>query len=298
MPVNVRTSNSSRPSTASIFAGRLARLLSSNALAVPGSFLVVLITNAIYLATLFSDDVVEDLSLEIGKAYWKERTIGAISRILTSPFVHATSLHIIVNQSAFFALSGPVEQRRRSAASADNGAPPPGAFSHLWLVVVLGALSNIIFLSSLFILDALDIFLMEGEGLTMGLSGIVFALIVIHHNILVSRDAFLSPTAERRSIFGAFSVPVALYPWAALLVVGVLFPDISFLVHFAGVIVGFLYTHSFLNPIIILPSGLLSKMDAVVGRLTGASYAPLLPQPVTSRTGRDNVDPHDADLAR
>ena len=62
----------------------------------------------------------------------------------------------------------------------------------------------------------------------MGLSGVVFGLIVVDN--AVSR-------AAQRSIFGFFTVPAKLYPWALLLFWQLLMPGASFLGHLCGVAV-------------------------------------------------------------
>lgn len=62
----------------------------------------------------------------------------------------------------------------------------------------------------------------------VGLSGVVFGLIVV--DTAVSR-------AAQRSIFGFFSVPAKLYPWALLLLWQLLMPGASFLGHLSGVAV-------------------------------------------------------------
>lgn len=48
-------------------------------------------------------------------------------------------------------------------------------------------------------------------------------------------DSRLS-TAERRSVFGFFSVPARLYPWAMLVLWQLLVPQASFLGHLCGLL--------------------------------------------------------------
>ena len=62
----------------------------------------------------------------------------------------------------------------------------------------------------------------------VGLSGVLFGLVVI--------DCHLS-TSESRSIFGLFTVPARLYPWALLAVWTFLVPHASFLGHLSGALV-------------------------------------------------------------
>jgi membrane associated rhomboid family serine protease len=63
----------------------------------------------------------------------------------------------------------------------------------------------------------------------VGFSGVVFGLVVV--------DTALAG-GSHRSIFGLFTVPAALYPWALLAFWQLLVPQASFLGHLAGVTVG------------------------------------------------------------
>ena len=59
-----------------------------------------------------------------------------------------------------------------------------------------------------------------------GLSGILFALIVMEGEVLGG--------GEPRSIFGLFAVPAAAYPWVLLFVYQLLMPGVSFVGHLSG----------------------------------------------------------------
>lgn len=67
----------------------------------------------------------------------------------------------------------------------------------------------------------------------VGFSGVLFAMAV--------DEASLSP-ATTRSLFGLFSVPTKLYPWVLMLVLQLVLPNVSFLGHLSGVLVGFAHT--------------------------------------------------------
>jgi len=55
-----------------------------------------------------------------------------------------------------------------------------------------------------------------------------------------------------RSIFGLFNVPAKLYPWVLLVILSLLLPNISFLGHLSGILVGVLFVSGFCN--LIIPS--------------------------------------------
>ena len=67
----------------------------------------------------------------------------------------------------------------------------------------------------------------------VGFSGVLFAMAV--------DEVSLSPFPTR-SVFGLFSVPTRLYPWVLMVLLQVVMPNVSFLGHLAGVLVGFVHT--------------------------------------------------------
>ena len=64
----------------------------------------------------------------------------------------------------------------------------------------------------------------------MGFSGVLFSYAV--QESLLS----LEPT---RSLFGFVNVPTKYYPWAMLIALQVLMPNISFMGHLCGLLIGF-----------------------------------------------------------
>jgi membrane associated rhomboid family serine protease len=63
----------------------------------------------------------------------------------------------------------------------------------------------------------------------VGLSGAIFGLIVIET---------ACSNVQTRSIFGLFTVPARLYPWALLVFWQLIMPGVSFLGHLGGVLAG------------------------------------------------------------
>lgn len=78
---------------------------------------------------------------------------------------------------------------------------------------------------------------------SLGFSGVIFQLSVVESN--------LSPNRVR-SVFGVFQVSSRMYPWALLVVLQFIMPQISFLGHLSGILVGTLQYYGVLD--ILFPS--------------------------------------------
>ena len=79
---------------------------------------------------------------------------------------------------------------------------------------------------------------------SLGFSGVIFQLSVLESN--------LSPNRGSRSVFGVFQVSSKMYPWALLVVLQFIMPQISFLGHLSGILVGTLQYYGMLD--ILFPS--------------------------------------------
>ena len=71
----------------------------------------------------------------------------------------------------------------------------------------------------------------------IGFSGVVFGLIVIDNSV---------SHATSRSIFGLFTVPARVYPWALMVLWQLLLPSVSFLGHLTGIVVSARCTESWI----------------------------------------------------
>jgi hypothetical protein len=77
----------------------------------------------------------------------------------------------------------------------------------------------------------------------LGFSGVIFQLSVLEANLNPNRS---------RSVFGVFQVSSKMYPWALLVVLQFIMPQISFLGHLSGILLGTLQFHGVLD--IIFPA--------------------------------------------
>jgi len=78
---------------------------------------------------------------------------------------------------------------------------------------------------------------------SVGFSGVIFQLSVLEAN--------LNPNSAR-SVFGFFRVPAYLYPWALLIAIQFILPQVSFVGHLSGIFVGTLQLYGVLE--IIIPT--------------------------------------------
>jgi hypothetical protein len=76
---------------------------------------------------------------------------------------------------------------------------------------------------------------------SVGFSGVIFHLSVLESGT----------TSSTRSVFGVISVPAPLYPWALLVALSVIMPQVSFMGHLAGILTGTLELYGFLDGIIV-----------------------------------------------
>jgi len=132
---------------------------------------------------------------------------------------------------------------------------------HLCLLVfpVLSGLLHCL-LSSLGSLLTVSYFAHDLSSCTAGLSGVIFALIVID----VYSASSLSPGGEGHRRLFFFMVPAVLYPWALLLFIQLLAPGSSLLGHLSGMLVGYFYCWGWLASA-NLPHWLLDKFGSTVG---------------------------------
>lgn len=85
----------------------------------------------------------------------------------------------------------------------------------------------------------------------VGFSGVIFAL-----KVLTTYDL---PRGHMTSVMGLFTVPTRLACWVELVITSLLFPNVSFVGHLAGILVGLLYVkgplHDLMHGTFIGPFG-------------------------------------------
>ena len=149
-------------------------------------------------------------------------------RIVSAAFTHAGLMHIFMNMSSLLQLGLSLEAHFGSLQF---------LFLSLWAILVVGML----YIALAVLFSYIDAGQFYASG--VGYSGVLFtyALVEAYHTTEVSR-----------SIFGLFSVPAKMYPFILLIILQVVIPNISFMGHLSGILVGLLVVYGGMN--VLLPS--------------------------------------------
>lgn len=146
-------------------------------------------------------------------------------RIITSSLFHGGLMHIAMNSMSTNAIGSMLERKVGT------------------LIMGLTILLGILLTSVIYVL--ISWLLSVGFGYermmlqhSVGFSGVIFQLSVLESN--------MGPT-RARSVFGMFQVSSKMYPWALLVVLQFIMPQISFLGHLSGILVGTLQYYGVLD---------------------------------------------------
>jgi rhomboid domain-containing protein 1 len=179
---------------------------------------------------------------------------GEWYRIISSSFMHGNLTHILMNMISYLTLGTSLERKLGSLFM---------FFTILWSVI----------LSSLFHIAIATVLLLCTKGPfhdnSLGFSGSLFHLLVL--------ECKLNPTLSR-NIFGMINVQSKFYPYALLVLIQVIMPNISFLGHLSGIFVGSLQI--FWGPLLI-PRG--EYLDDWDDRLLSSCFSNYIDYVHTSR---------------
>jgi hypothetical protein len=150
-------------------------------------------------------------------------------RIITSTLFHGSLMHIGMNMMSTLAISTMLEKKLGTLRH---------VISTLWAILLTGVIYLVVAYVGYVLFN--DVKLMYQHSI--GFSGIIFHMSILECN--------LSPS-QSRSIFGVFSVPSWLYPWALLIVLQMVVPGLSFLGHLAGILTGTLQFYGILDCILV-----------------------------------------------
>lgn len=156
---------------------------------------------------------------------------GELYRIVTSAFIHANIMHIGFNMMSTMAIGSGLETTMGTMGMAIMVA---------WSLPLIGFLycGGEYLASMIFMTKAQTYFIQNA----VGFSCVIFTLAVLE---------CYTATESHRTLFGLITVPSRVYPWALMIVLQVVMPEVSFMGHFSGAVVGLLHAHgttSFLLP--------------------------------------------------
>jgi len=147
-------------------------------------------------------------------------------RFLTAPFFHAGILHILLNMFSYQSLGAYFERTK-------------GTIHYIYLIFLFALGSSSIQFLMAFILGHNPVveYTPYLYQCSVGFSAVLFCLLVIEcHNL-----------EGTRSLFGLISLRAKLYPWILLVVLQFIMPNLSFLGHLSGMLVGYLYIYDYLS---------------------------------------------------
>lgn len=143
-------------------------------------------------------------------------------RLVLSSFVHVSDVHVLYNCSSFLYRGVTLESAL-------------GSEYFFALVVYLSFAAHVLYVAVAVAARDLGITGSLMNRCVVGFSGVLFGL-----KVIVNSDRRYGDQANR--IFGV-SVPGGSAPWAELVLVQVLLPNVSFLGHLSGILAGLIYVY-------------------------------------------------------
>lgn len=187
-------------------------------------------------------NIVMYLRPTIGGVFWPSVSQACISvqkvwfqgewdRVLMAPFVHGGDFHLYYNMASFIWKAVTLERHYGS-----------GYFAYM--ISVFTVLTSLVYLAIHYALaEALDQW-SQMNSCAVGFSGVIFALKVVTTHV--------QPDATT-SVMGLFAIPSKLACWVELVLISVLFPNVSFVGHLSGILVGVAFVSGPLKALMDIP---------------------------------------------
>jgi membrane associated rhomboid family serine protease len=201
-----------------------------------GSVPLVTLCLLILCLTIFIiDSVVFDFGDALAACSMSPASVAGeleLYRVVTAAFTHGSILHVGMNMISFVSLGSSLEVLF-------------GSLGFAFLISVYTLLVGIGFIGLGTVAATVDRAYWWQSA--VGFSGVIFSLAV--------DECALSPSPTR-SIFGLFSVPTRFYPWVLMAALQFILPNISFIGHLSGVLVGLLHVAGALRIFVPTPATL------------------------------------------
>ncbi|KAL2635218.1 hypothetical protein R1flu_006697 [Riccia fluitans] len=193
--------------------------------------LLVALCSSIYVVELFLGF---DAFFQVCLIPYQVVTKFQVYRLFTSVVFHASIFHVVFNMLALVPIGSALERIM-------------GSVRFLHVIFLLATANGIINIGLAYLAAHNPVYIYTDLSVECGIgfSGVIFALIVIETSV---------SGTQTRSIFGFFTVPAKLYPWALLFLFQLLMPSVSLLGHLSGILSGFAYTFGWFNMFLLAPS--------------------------------------------
>ncbi len=149
-------------------------------------------------------------------------------RLVTSPFLHGSIFHILMNMMSYLTLGSLLERSF-------------GTMWHFTTIAFSACMVNITYTFLAFILYQCGFTLGSYNGHSLGFSGVLFHLLVIQCAM---------NSSYTHSVFGLFQVSSKMYPWVLLVMIQLIMPNVSFMGHLSGIVVGQLHISGYFSKIV------------------------------------------------
>eukprot|EP00040_Diaphanoeca_grandis_P030626 m.181429 g.181429 ORF g.181429 m.181429 type:complete len:345 (+) comp32065_c1_seq1:321-1355(+) len=149
-------------------------------------------------------------------------------RLLSHAFVHSSWLHLLLNMLSLIPFAPKIELHL-------------GSLQFLNVLVQFAVWSSLIYIFVTFIITILSDSSQLDTTCVVGFSGVLFGLMVVY--------IYKFSVKESIKVFGLFSIPNTLAPWVCLLLFQLL-PNVSFLGHLSGIIVGYMFVGNLMKPLL------------------------------------------------
>lgn len=156
---------------------------------------------------------------------------GEWKRVFFSPFLHAGEWHLYYNMASFMWKAVSLERHYGS-----------GFFAYM--IAVFSVATGLLYMVLNYALAELLGQWSYIDSCAVGFSGVIFALKVVAMGLHRGRMT---------TIMGYLPIPVKYAVWAELLLISVLFPNVSFVGHLAGILVGMAFVYGPLRTMMELP---------------------------------------------
>lgn len=155
-------------------------------------------------------------------------------RLLFSPFIHSSDFHLYYNMASFIWKALSLEKH--------FGTP-----YFLYMISVFSVGTGALYVGINYMLAEMLDQWSYIQSCAVGFSGVVFALKVV--------TTHMQPVGMTR-VMGILPVPMRLACWVELILISVLFPNVSFVGHLAGILVGLAFVSGPLKTLMDIPLSL------------------------------------------